>query len=258
MKLTGKGAVVTGGGRGIGAAVARALSAEGARVVVAARTRDEIDAVANDLRRDGAKAWAIRCDVTRPADIRRLAREAARRLGTLDILVNNAGAASSAPLDRITLKEWQRLLAVNATSTFLVTQAILPGMVRRRTGRVVNIASVVGLAGARYIAAYSASKHAVLGLTRCVAAEIAASGVTINAVCPGYVNTDMTDQTLARIQEKTGMSREKALEAILRQTPQGRLVEPEEVAYAVLALCDERARGINGQTIVIDGGGLLA
>lgn len=254
MSLQGRTAVVTGGGRGIGAAVAFALSEAGARVVVAARSRVEIESLAQALRERGRDVVPEACDVTNPASVHALAKAA----GKADILVNNAGVASSAPLKAIALEDWNRLFAVNATGTFLCTQAFVPGMVERGWGRVVNVASVAGLTAGPYIAAYAASKHAVLGFTRAVAAEVAASGVTVNAVCPGYVNTEMTRQSVKRIMEKTGKSQEAALQAILERSPQKRLVEPEEVAHAVLSLCDEGARGINGQAIVIDGGGLLA
>jgi NAD(P)-dependent dehydrogenase (short-subunit alcohol dehydrogenase family) len=187
-----------------------------------------------------------------------LAHEAASRLGPVDILVNNAGTSSSAPLQRLALAEWERLFAVNATGTMLCTQAFLPGMVERGWGRVVNIASVVGLAGGKYTAAYSASKHAVVGFTRSAAAEVAAAGVTVNAVCPGYVDTELTRRSIERIVEKTGRSAEEAREALLSTSPQHRLIAPEEVAHLVLALCHEHARGINSQAIVIDGGGLVA
>lgn len=240
-------AVVTGGGRGIGAAIARALIAAGDTVWVASRSKKELAAFAKDT---GASVHPV--DVADPASVGALA----NAVGHVDILVNNAGSAHSAPLARITLDEWNRLFAVNATGTMLCTQAFLPGMVARKQGRVVNIASVAGLSGDRYIAAYAASKHAVIGFTRAVAAEVAASGVTVNAVCPGYVDTAMTTESIARIREKTGKSAEEALAAILEHTPQGRLITPEEVADAVLWLCGEGARGINGQAIVVDGGNL--
>jgi NAD(P)-dependent dehydrogenase (short-subunit alcohol dehydrogenase family) len=238
-------------------------------VVVAARTGREIEAVAAELSGEGHRALAVRCDVTDPASVERLAEEAGRlaeevsRLtddagGTVDILVNNAGAAHSAPVHKTELEDWNRMLAVNATGTFLCTRALLPGMLERGWGRIVNVVSVAGLTGARYIAAYAASKHAVVGLTRCTAAESAARGVTVNAVCPGYVDTPMTTESLLRIAEKTGRSAEEALQAILAGTPQKRLIQPAEVAHAVLSLCHEEARGINGGSIVIDGGELLA
>jgi NAD(P)-dependent dehydrogenase (short-subunit alcohol dehydrogenase family) len=149
------------------------------------------------------------------------------------------------------------MLTVNATGAFLCTQAFLPGMVERRWGRIVYVASVAGLTGGKYIAAYAASKHAVLGLARSTAAEVAESGVTVNAVCPGYVDTDMTRESIEKIVEKTGKTREQALAAILGTTPQRRLIAPEEVAHAVLSLCDDLACGINGTAIVIDGGALM-
>ena len=259
-ELSGRVAVVTGGGRGIGESVARVLARAGAGVIVAARTATEIDAVAAELSALEHHAWAVPCDVTDPASVERLAEEAKRLAGGdgVGILVNNAGVAHSAPVARTELEDWNRMLAVNATGTFLCTRAFLPGMVEGGWGRVVNVASVAGLTGARYIAAYSASKHAVIGLTRCAAAEVADRGVTVNAVCPGYVDTPMTTESLQRISEKTGMSAEEALETILVHTPQRRLIELDEVAHSVLSLCGEGARGINGQSIVIDGGELLS
>ncbi len=258
MLLEGKTAVVTGGGRGIGAAVARALAEAGAAVVVSARTRGQIEAVAAELAAPGRRVSAVPCDVTDAHSVAGLARTANERLGQVDILVNSAGVAHSAPLQKLTLDDWNHIFAVNATGTFLCTQAFVPGMVERSWGRVVNVASVAGKSGARYIAAYAASKHAVLGFTRCVAAELAARGVTVNAVCPGYVDTDMTRDSLAHIAQRTGMSEDQALQAILLSTPQRRLIEPAEVAHSVLSLCDEKAKGITGQAIVLDGGGLLA
>jgi NAD(P)-dependent dehydrogenase (short-subunit alcohol dehydrogenase family) len=258
MTLAGRGAVVTGGGRGIGAAVARALAGAGARVLVAARHGDEVEAVAAELRRAGHDAWSAPCDVTDTGQVSALERTARARLGTVDILVNNAGTSSSAPVQRIQLEEWQRLLAVNATGTLLVTQAFLPPMRERNWGRIVNVASIAGLAGAKYIAAYSAAKHAVIGFTRSVAAELAGTGVTMNAVCPGYVDTPMTDESLARIMERTRQTREAALAAILTHSGQPRLVTSDEVAVTVLALAGDAAATLNGQTIVLDAGALRA
>ena len=258
MGLENKTAVITGGGRGIGAAVARALAEAGASVVVASRTESDIEGVASALTADCHRVWAVPCDVSDPKSIQNLATAATEHLGHVDILVNNAGIALSAPIHKTTLDDWKSVLAVNATGVFLCIQAFLPGMVEREWGRVVNVASVAGLTGMQYTAAYSASKHAVIGLTRCVAAEVAKKGVTVNAVCPGFVDTDMTVQTIDRIVEKTGVTQEDALQGILGTTPQHRLFQPDEVAHAVLSLCDELAMGINGQAIVLDGGALLA
>ena len=254
MTLTGRSAVVTGGGRGIGAAIAGALAEAGAAVVLASRTREEVEAVAGSLREEGHMVRAIPADVTDPGSVAELAATA----GEVDILVNNAGIALSNPVHRTSLAEWNRALAVNATGTFLCTQSFLPGMLERGWGRVVNVASVAGLAGAPYISAYSASKHAAVGFTRSIAAEVAMKGVTVNAICPGYADTKMTEATIRRIADKTGMSPEEARDEIMRHTPQRRLIAPEEVAHIALTLCAEEARGITGQAIVIDGGGMLA
>lgn len=254
MRLDGRGAVITGGGRGIGAATARALAAAGARVLVAARHESEVEAVAAALRQSGAQAWATHCDVADPESTTVLARTAGERLGAVDILVNNAGTASSAPLHRTSLEEWQRLLAVNATGTFLCTQALLPGMLERGWGRVVNVASVAGLEGAKYIAAYCAAKHAVVGFTRAMAIETTGSGVTVNAVCPGYVDTPMTDTTLGIVAERMRKSRDEALHAILAHSGQPRLVTADEVAATIVALCDDAAAALTGLTLVLDAG----
>ncbi len=256
MRLEGLGAVITGGGRGIGAAVATALAEEKVRVVVASRTLSEVNAVAESIVASGGTAYALECDVANEASVGRLATLARDRLGTIDILVNNAGVALSSAIHQTTLEDWNRLFAVNATGTFLCTRAFVSGMVERGWGRIINIASVAGVTGDRYISAYSASKHAVLGLTRSVAAEVARQGVTVNAICPGYVDTPMTDASVARIQEKTGRTESEALDAILATTPQRRLIRPSEVAHMVVSLCHEEATSINGEAIILDGGHL--
>ena len=246
-------AVVTGGGQGIGAAVAHALATEGAAVVVAARSGDRIEKVAAEVRNAGGKAWAVQCDVTDAASVHNLAQAAARRAGVVDILVNNAGAAHSAPLVKITLEDWNRVLAVNATGTFLCTQAFVPAMLMRKKGAIVNVASVAELAGARYIAAYAAAKHAVIGLMRSVAAELEGTGVTCNAVCPGYVDTEMTTESVARVVAKTGKDSGDALAAMLASAGQKRLITVEEVAQAVLRLADPRGARPNGKAVTIAG-----
>jgi NAD(P)-dependent dehydrogenase (short-subunit alcohol dehydrogenase family) len=253
VKLRGKSAVITGGGRGIGRAVAHALAREGAAVTVAARSRDQVERVAEELTAAGYVARATTVDVTDPQSVRALA-----ALGEADVLVNNAGVAASAPIKAIALEEWNHVLAVNATGTFLCLQAFIGGMAERRWGRVVNVASIASLSGAPYIAAYTASKHAVLGLTRVAAAEYRNKNVTVNAVCPAYVDTDMTSDSVSRVMDKTGLSSEAALAAILKTAGQPRLVSAEEVAYVVLSLARDEAGAVNGQAIVVDAGGLLS
>jgi 3-hydroxybutyrate dehydrogenase len=255
MELQGRIAVVTGASRGIGRATARSLAEAGVAVALAARSDRQVEEATRELREAGHRALPVPCDVTSETDVEALFRRVEEELGAVDILVNNAGASSSAPVHRISPDEWNRLMAVNATGPFLCTRAALPGMMERGWGRVVMVASVAGLRGGRYIAHYAASKHAVVGLTRSAALEVAGSGVTVNAVCPGFVDTPMTGESVARIMEKTGRSEEEARAAIVSTSPQQRLVEPEEVAAAVLYLCGAEARGINGETLVIDGGG---
>jgi NAD(P)-dependent dehydrogenase (short-subunit alcohol dehydrogenase family) len=252
-RFDGSVAIVTGGGRGIGSAVAHALAAEGAAIVVAARSADRIEKVAAAIRGKGGQAWAVQCDVTDPASVHSLAQAAGRRAGAVNILINNAGAAHSAPLGKTTLEDWTRVLTVNATGTFLCTQAFMSAMVMRKQGSIVNIASVAGLAGARYIAAYAAAKHAVIGLTRSVAAELEGTGVTCNAVCPGFVDTEMTKESVARVVQKTGKPADASLSAMLASAGQKRLITPDEVAEAVLRLCDPKGPRPNGKAVTIAG-----
>jgi NAD(P)-dependent dehydrogenase (short-subunit alcohol dehydrogenase family) len=254
--LRGRSAVITGGGRGTGAAIARALAEAGASVLVAARSEHEVERVANELTAAGGRAWAAMCDVTDPASVDALVEISSRALGRVDVLVNNAGVAFASAVHKTGIDDWDRLFAVNARGSFLCTRAFLPGMIERGWGRIVNIASTAALRGDRYVAAYAASKHALMGLTRSVAAEVAASGVTVNAVCPGYLDTEMTRASVTRIVERTGRSEAAALAAIVATNPQGRLIAPEEVAAAVRFLCGDEASAINGEAIIMDGGEL--
>jgi NAD(P)-dependent dehydrogenase (short-subunit alcohol dehydrogenase family) len=250
--LAGRVAVVTGAGRGIGAATARALADAGLNVVLAGRTRDQIERQASELMARGWRARAVVCDVTSEASVTALCREAAE-LGPVAVLVNNAGAAGSSPVVRTTLEEWNRLMAVNATGAFLCIRAFLSGMLERKWGRVVNVGSTASLRGGKYLAAYSAAKHALLGLSRSAAAEVAGTGVTVNAVCPGFVDTEMTSETLDRIVAKTGRTREEALAAALASEAQPRLISPEEVAAAVVSLATADGHPPNGETVVLAG-----
>ena len=249
--LAQRSAVVTGGGRGIGAAVARALAGAGARLVIAARTQTEVERVANELSSTGARAFAYAGDLTQEANVRALGGFAREQIGAVDILVNNAGGSSSAPLHRVTVEEWNRVWAMNATSTFLCTREFAPPMVARGMGRIVSVASIAGLEGARYVSAYCAAKHAVVGFTRALAVELAGSGVTANAVCPAYVDTPMMARAIDNVRARTGKSAKDALAAVLATTGQDRLIAPEEVASAVLELCLEAASQTTGVAIVM-------
>jgi NAD(P)-dependent dehydrogenase (short-subunit alcohol dehydrogenase family) len=248
---------VTGGGRGIGRAVALALARSGADVAVAARTRADLEKVARELQALGVKAVALPGDVSQSEEVRGMFREARKALGPVDILINGAGVAPSAPLVKTSDEVWRAALEINLSGSFFCMREALPEMVERKWGRVVTIASIAGKTGYPYISAYAASKHGVLGLTKCAALETAAQGVTVNAVCPGYVDSPMTDASVARISDKTGLSPSDVRARLEDMSPQKRLFTTEEVAAMVLFLCGEEARGVTGQALSLDGGAVV-
>jgi 3-hydroxybutyrate dehydrogenase len=260
MKLQDRIALITGGGRGIGRAIALAFAREGALVSVCSRTAAEIESVTEEINKlyPGRVTGDV-CDVSDPADVKELFLSTYNAFNhrEVDILVNNAGIAESAPFTKTDDELWQRHLAINLSGTFYCMREALPHMIERGWGRIINIASIAGKIGAPYIAAYSASKHGVLGLTRSAALEVAAKGITVNAICPGYVDTDMTSRALENIAKKTGLKEEQALESLKNLSPQNRLVTPEEVAALALLLASDDGRGIHGQAINIDGGTVL-
>ncbi len=250
--MSGKIALVTGGGRGIGAAIAQRLADEGARVVVTGRTQTQIDEVAR-----ATGGLAIRADFTDRGSVDDMLARVATDVGRVDVLVNNAGIAVSAALPDVDDQMWDRMMEVNATAAFRLCRALIPPMVEAGWGRVVNLASNAGVSGYRYSAAYCASKHAMVGMTRALAIDLGPTSVTINAVCPGWVETQMAAEAVARIAEKTSMGADKARAALEKMSPQQRLMTPAEIAHTVVMLCSDLARGIHGQTIVVDGGAIL-
>ena len=252
MSSSGRLIVITGGGKGIGRAIVGRFAAAGERVVAVGRDAAALEETSAACRAAGGDVTTALCDVTDEAAVTALF----AGLGPVQVLVNNAGISTSAPLGRTTLADWSEQLAVNATGAFLCTRAVVGGMRQQGSGRIVMVASTASLAGYPYTAGYTASKHAVVGLMRAAAAELAGSGVTVNAVCPAFVRTPMTERSIARIVQATGRTREQAEEALATSSPLGRLLEPEEVAAAVFYLASAEAAAINGQTLVLDGGGI--
>lgn len=261
LSLRGRHALVTGGRRGIGAAIARQLLAEGASVTLLGRDPATLDATVTTLqahRLGDASVGAVCADIADPASVDAAFAAASAARGAITVLVNNAGQAHSAPFGKTDLALWQRMLDVNLTGTFLCTQAALPAMLDAGWGRIVNVASTAGLIGYGYVSAYCAAKHGVIGLTRALALELAAKGITVNAVCPGYTETDIVRDAVANIVGKTGRTEEQARAELAARNPQRRLVQPDEVADAVAWLCRPSASAITGQALPVAGGEVMA
>lgn len=252
--LAGKHALVTGAGRGIGAAIATRLVQEGARVTLLGRTADVLNALAQKL---GAQTQIATADVSSAEQMRDVVQGASAKFGPVDILVNNAGQAKSAPLHKADDALWSSMLAVNLTGTYNGIRAVLSSMLERNYGRIVNVASTAGLLGYPYVTAYCAAKHGVVGLTRALALEVASRNITVNAVCPGYTDTDIVRDTIRNITAKTGRSEQEALEALVARNPQRRLIQPQEVASTVLWLCLPGSESITGQSIAVAGGEVM-
>jgi NAD(P)-dependent dehydrogenase (short-subunit alcohol dehydrogenase family) len=253
--LLGKHAIVTGGNRGIGAAIATALAGAGATVTIMGRDSAKLNDTAHDIAQThNVPVTTIECDVSDEGSVTRAFAAALDAHGSPYILVNNAGQAEGAKLAETTLEMWNRLIAVNLTGTFLCTKQVIDAMSAAGSGRVVNIASTAGLKGASRISAYCASKHGVIGFTRALAMEVARTGVTVNAVCPTYTESEMTERTLAALADRRNTNKAGARELLERAIPMGRLIRPEEVAATVLYLCSPDAAAITGHAIAVDGG----
>jgi NAD(P)-dependent dehydrogenase (short-subunit alcohol dehydrogenase family) len=255
--LQGRHALVTGGGRGIGASIVRSLVGLGAKVSLLGRTAATLEALALELKSSGARTFCATADISQRESVDAAFAAARAMLGPIEILVNNAGQAISGPITKRDDALWERLLAINLSGTYFCMQAALPDMLQGGFGRIINIASTAGLTGYPYVAAYCAAKHGVIGLTRAVAREVATRNITVNAVCPGYTDTDLVREAAGKISAVTGRKLEDALLAMTKSNPQGRLVQPDEVANAVAWLCMPGSESVTGQSIVVAGGELM-
>jgi 3-hydroxybutyrate dehydrogenase len=250
-------ALVTGASRGIGYAVASHLLALGAKVTILGRGLESREEAVRSLAGQG-EVFHVGADISKQQDVQLAFSQARSHFGPIDILVNNAGQAVSERFDRLTESDWHQMIATNLTGTFHCTQAGLADMLERGWGRIVNVVSTAGLVGYPYVSAYCAAKHGVIGLTRALALETARKGVTVNAVCPGYTETDIVQEAVANITRKTGMTPEQARAKLAERNPQGRLIQPDEVAQAVTWFCLPQAASITGQSLPVDGGEVTA
>ncbi len=251
-------AFITGASRGIGEAISLAFARNGVeKIAIAARTESDLERVAESIRSQGSEALAVKCDVTDPESVAAAVTRTKDELGSITILVNNAGAAESHKFLGHDDALWHRMIDINLNSIYYVTKAIAPMMVEAKWGRIINIASIASKVGNKYIAAYTASKHGVLGLTRALATELVSQNITVNAICPGYVDTPMTDRGVANMVTRTKMSETDIRATLEKQSPQNRMMTSEEVAHVAVMLLGEGARGINGQAINIDGGAVM-
>ncbi len=253
MELHNKHVVITGGGRGIGAAITDSLSSAGAKVTIMGRNMPLLEDKAKTLQ----NCIAVQCDVTDEASVADAFKAATDKYGPVDILVNNAGAAHSIPFKKTDRAHFQKMLDVNLIGPYLCIQAVLQEMIDKKYGRIINIASTAALKGYGYVMAYTAAKHGVLGLTRALALEIATKGVTVNAVCPGFTETDIARDAIRNIVEKTGRTEDEAIAELTVHNPQKRLIQPEEVAASVLWLCGDSSASITGQAIAVAGGEVM-